>query len=276
MGEEKLAGYIVDCENPQVNRFADEYIRLLKQYYCVGGMPEAVARFVEYRDYAQVREIQLSIINQYEGDFGKHINPNELPRIRMVWHSLPMQLAKENKKFFFGQVKKGARMRDFEAAIQWLVDAGLIYKVNKVTKPAVPLKSYVDMTAFKLFLIDTGLMCAMSELDIESVIIGNDLFTEFKGGLTEQYVLQELIVGQRYHPYYFSGEKSTYETDLLIQKGKSIVPIEIKSEENLRSKSLKVFCDKYKPADAIRFSLAGYRKQDWMRNVPLWAVEGYK
>lgn len=190
----------------------------------------------------------------------------------MTWNAIPVQLAKENRKFFFGQVKTGARMKDFELAIQWLCDAGLIYKVSKVTKPAMPLKAYVDPSAFKLYMIDIGLLGAMSELDPYSVSDGNDIFVEFKGALTEQYVLQQLIASTDYTPYYYSGEKSTYETDFLIQKGKSVLPIEVKAEENLKSKSLRVYYEKFSPDYAIRTSMSGMKDQGWMRNYPLWAV----
>lgn len=190
----------------------------------------------------------------------------------MVWNALPLQLAKENKKFFFGQIKKGARQKDFEIAIQWLIDAGLAHKVNKVTTPAMPLKSYVDFSAFKLFMIDVGLLGAMSELDIDSILTGNDIFTEFKGALSEQYILHQLVSYTEYTPYYYSGEKSTYETDFLIQKRKNITPLEVKAEVGLKSKSLKFFCDKYKLKYAIRLSSADYIDQEWMINVPLWDV----
>ena len=272
MGEDKLFEYLSDSDYDRINEFSGIYRELLKKYICVGGMPEVVDRFVMNRDYSEVRELQLSILSQYEGDFGKHISANDIPRIRMIWQSLPMQLAKENKKFFFRQVKAGARQKDFEKAIQWLVDAGLVYKVNKVQKPAMPLKSYVDFSAFKLFLMDVGLLGAMSELDIDSVIQGNVLFVEFKGALIEQYVHQQLISDTRYTPYYYSGEKSTYETDFLIQKGKDIVPIEVKAEINLKSKSLRAYCDKFSPTLAFRISSSDYIDQGWMKNIPLWCV----
>ena len=272
MGEDSLLGYLEDCRASEVREFSPEYKALLKKYMYVGGMPEVVASYIENNDLSEVRELQNNIISQYEGDFGKHAGPAALPRIRMVWQSLPLQLAKENRKFFFGQIKTGARQKDFETAIQWLTDAGLIYKVNKVTKPSMPLKSYVDFSSFKLFILDTGLLGAMSELDMNSILEGNDIFTEFKGALTEQFVLQQLISDTSYTPYYFSGEKSTYETDFLIQKNKGIVPIEVKAETNLRSKSLKVFCDKFSPKEAIRISSSDYVDQGWMQNIPLWAV----
>lgn len=276
VGEESLAELIEkkDVKNPLVSDLRESFIPHLKNYFFVGGMPEAVKTFAETKDYDKVRSVQNAIVNQYEGDFGKHVAPNELPRIRMVWHSLPMQLAKENRKFFFGQIKKGSRMKDFEIAIQWLCDAGLVRKVNKVTKPAMPLKAYISFTDFKLYMNDIGLLGALSELDKESVVEGNDIFTEFKGALTEQFVLQEVLATTVYTPFYFSGEKSTYETDFLIQKGKNIVPIEVKSEENLKSKSLKFYCDKFQPEYAVRTSMSNFREQDWMTNIPLWAISG--
>ena len=271
--EEYLAGFLGDYNNSELAFFKERYTELLKEYMAIGGMPEVVARFCEDGSYEKARELQISILHQYEGDFGKHIKASELPRIRMVWNAIPVQLAKENRKFFFGQVKSGARMKDFEIAIQWLLDSGLIYKVNKVEKPAMPLKSYVDMSAFKLFSIDIGLLGALSELDMDSIRFGNGIFVEFKGALTEQFVLQQLISSTPYTPYYYSGEKSTYETDFLIQKGGSVLPLEVKAEENLRSKSLKFYAEKYKPPYAIRISMSNYKDQEWMINVPLWAVE---
>ena len=271
-GEEKLAELLADYTAVELTDFADRYEELMKSYYVVGGMPEAVQRYVDTLDYREAREVQLAILSQYEGDFGKHVKAAELPRIRMVWNSIPVQLAKENKKFFFRQIKKGARQKDFEIAIQWLCDVGLLHKVNKVSKPHMPLKSYVDFSSFKLFFNDVGLLGAFSELDIESVLSGNAAYTEFKGAIAEQYVLQQLISSTKYTPYYFSGEKSTYETDFLIQCGANIVPVEVKAGDNLRSRSLKAYHEKFKPDRAIRVSASPYRHQDWMENIPLWAV----
>lgn len=271
-GESKLAEYCRDYTCGEVSDFSDRYIQLLKEYYVVGGMPEVVSRYIENKDFDEVRELQNNILHQYEGDLGKHIKVNELPRIRMVWNAIPVQLAKENRKFFIGQIKKGARQKDFEIAIEWLVDSGLIYKVHKVTKPAMPLKSYVDFSAFKLYMIDVGLLCAMSELDIESVILGNKIFTEFKGALTEQYVLQQIVSETKYTPYYYAGEKSTYEIDFMIQKGKNVIPIEVKAEENVKAKSLKAFFDKFSPEISYRVSMNKYRNQEWLENIPLWTI----
>lgn len=276
LGEENLAKLIEEKnpENPLISDLRETYIPFLRDYYFTGGMPEAVLTFVETRDYDKVRSVQNDIISQYEGDFGKHVDSKELPRIRMVWNSLPMQLAKENKKFFFGQIKSGARMKEFEIAIQWLCDAGLIYKVQKVSKPAMPLKAYSVFSDFKVYLNDIGLLGALSELDKDSIISGNDVFIEFKGALTEQYVFQELKAMTSYTPYYYSGEKSTYEVDFLIQKGKLIVPLEVKAEENVKAKSLRFFVDKFNSEYAVRTSMSNYRKEEWLTNIPLWAVSG--
>lgn len=276
LGEENLAKLIEEKnpENPLISDLRETYIPFLRDYYFTGGMPEAVLTFVETRDYDKVRSVQNDIISQYEGDFGKYVDSKELPRIRMVWNSLPMQLAKENKKFFFGQIKSGARMKEFEIAIQWLCDAGLIYKVQKVSKPAMPLKAYSVFSDFKVYLNDIGLLGALSELDNDSIISGNDVFIEFKGALTEQYVFQELKAMTSYTPYYYSGEKSTYEVDFLIQKGKLIVPLEVKAEENVKAKSLRFFVDKFNSEYAVRTSMSNYRKEEWLTNIPLWAVSG--
>ena len=272
MDEQSLADALATRDYALIDNFSEKYLFWLKNYYYVGGMPAVVDEFRQNRDYAEVRQIQNDIVRQYEGDFGKHVDARTLPRIRLVWDSVPLQLAKENKKFFFGQIKKGARSSEYEIAIQWLVDCGLIYKVNRVNEPNMPLKAYKSMNAYKLFVLDVGLLGAMSELEAESILEGNDIFIEFKGALTEQYVLQQLISDTRYNPYYFGTEKATFEQDFLIQKGKDIVPIEVKAGENIRSQSLKAYCDKYKPNKAVRFSTLKYMDQGWMENIPLYAV----
>ena len=272
IGEEGLARLIDEVNIPLIESFREKYIDWLKKYYYIGGMPEVVSSFVAERDFTEVRRLQKRIIEMYEADFSKHTTANELPRIRMVWNSIPMQLAKENKKFFFGKIKEGARAKDFEIAIEWLLDCGLIKKVYNVSKPTMPLKAYTEFSAFKLYLLDVGLLAAMSELDAKSILDGNAIFIEFKGALTEQYVLQQLVANTEYTPYYFTETKSEGEIDFLIQKGTNIVPIEVKAEENLKAKSLRVYCDKFKPQMAIRTSMSNYREQDWMVNVPLYIV----
>ena len=275
IGEEGLAKLIDEVNIPLMENFREKYIDWLKKYYFIGGMPEVVSSFVAERDFTEVRRLQRRIIEMYEADFSKHTSTNELPRIRMVWNSIPMQLAKENKKFFFGKIKEGARAKEFEIAIEWLLDCGLIKKVYNVSKPAMPLKAYTEFSAFKLYLLDVGLLAAMSELDAKSILSGNMIFVEFKGALTEQYVLQQLIAGTEFTPYYYSETKSEGEIDFLIQKGTNIVPIEVKAEENLKAKSLRVYCDKFKPQMAIRTSMSNYREQDWMINVPLYVLDKF-
>ena len=272
VGEEGLVKLLQSKGYSLISSFKDKYIEWLKKYYYIGGMPEVVENFINNKDFYEVRYIQKQIIEMYENDFSKHTPDNELPRIRMVWNSIPMQLAKENKKFFFGKIKEGARAKDFELAIEWLLDCGLIKKVYKVMKPNMPLKAYMDFSSFKLYLLDVGLLGALSDLDAKTIIDGNLIFTEFKGALTEQYVLQQLIADTSYKPYYFTENKSEGEIDFIIQKGSQIIPIEVKAEENLKAKSLKVYCDKYQPAEAIRTSMSDYREQSWLTNIPLYCI----
>lgn len=272
MGEEALEQMITQKDYLLIRDCRDRYSFWLKNYYYVGGMPEIVEFFSAHKDYTEVRNLQNGILEQYENDFGKHADKSSLARIRLVWNSIPMQLSKENKKFFFGQIKKGARMKEFELAIEWLLDCGLIKKVYRVNKPGVPLKAYIDFSAFKLYLLDVGLLGALSELDAGSILEGNAVFTEFKGALTEQYVLQQLVSDTSYIPYYYAGEKSTYEVDFLLQKGKNVIPVEVKAEKNLRAKSLKVYCQKYNPEYAVRVSMSDYQEEEWVVNMPLYAV----
>lgn len=270
--EQGLADALETKDYTLIDNFSDKYLFWLKNYYYTGGMPAVVDAFRMHKDYAEVRQIQRDIVRQYEGDFGKHIDSHTLPRIRLVWDSIPMQLAKENKKFFFCQIKKGARSSEYEFAIQWLVDCGLVYKVNRVNEPNMPLKAYKNMNAYKLFLLDVGLLGALSELEAQSILDGNDIFVEFKGALTEQYVLQQLISDTKYTPYYYGTEKATFEQDFLVQRGKNIVPIEVKAGDNIRSQGLKAYCDKFHPDKAVRFSTLKYIDQGWMENIPLYAV----
>ena len=273
MGEAPLAEVIASANYRLMADNSARFIHWLKNYYYVGGMPEVVAYFAEHKDYQEVRRLQNAILEQYEDDFGKHATSASLARIRMVWNAIPMQLAKENKKFFFGQIKKGTRLKDFEIAIEWLLDCGLITKVNRVSKPAVPLKAYIDFAAFKLFLLDVGLLGAMSELDAESILEGSDIFVEFKGALTEQFVLQELVAETEYTPYYYATDTATFEMDFMIQKSKSVVPVEVKAEVSQRARSLKAYCQKYRPEYAVRLSMKDYRQEEWLTNVPLYAVK---
>ncbi|MGN0376132.1 MAG: ATP-binding protein [Suilimivivens sp.] len=272
MEEKGLSDALATKDYTLIDNFSDKYLFWMKNYYYTGGMPAVVDAFRTHRDYQEVRQIQSDIVRQYEGDFGKHVDARTLPRIRMVWDAIPVQLAKDNRKFFFGQMKKGARSSDFEIAIQWLLDCGLIYKVSRVNEPRMPLKAYKSMNAYKLFMLDVGLLGALSELTAESILEGNDIFVEFKGALTEQYVLQQLISDTTYTAYYYGTESANFEQDFLVQKGNCIVPIEVKAEGNLRSQSLKAYCDKFHPEEAVRFSTKKYMDQGWMKNIPLYAV----
>lgn len=255
-----------------ITAFKGSLIDLLKQYYYIGGMPEAVATFVETKDYARVREVQNRLLTAYEQDFSKHAPNETVPRIRMLWNSVPAQLARENRKFIYGLIRTGARAREFELAMQWLSDCGLIYKVPRVTKPDLPLAAYQDFNAFKLYILDVGLLGAMSGLNIKVLLEGNRVFEEFKGALTEQYVLQQLMASKNIIPYYWSADKGIAELDFLFQCEDDIIPLEVKAAENLQAKSLKAYCQKYKPKVAVRTSMSDYREENWLVNIPLYAI----
>jgi uncharacterized protein len=235
-------------------------------------MPEAVLAFSKRTDFNEVRQIQKNILLAYEQDFSKHAPIEVVPRIRMIWNSIPSQLSKENKKFIYGLIKHGARAKDFEIALAWLSDCGLIHKVHNVSKPAIPLKAYENLSAFKLFLVDIGLLSALSALDVKTLLEGNSIFEEFKGALTEQYVLQQLIAGKGGAIYYWSAERTRSEVDFLLQQKGEIIPIEVKAAENLHAKSLRVFCEKFKPSMALRTSMSDYRAESWMINWPLYTI----
>jgi predicted AAA+ superfamily ATPase len=255
--------------------FADQMKEYLKYYYYVGGMPKAVAAFAENRDWGKVRTIQNEIMSTYRDDFSKHAPKEIVPRINMVWDSVSAQLSKQNKKFIYGVMKEGARAKDFEMAIQWLTDAGLLHKVYNLSKPALPLNAYQELSAFKLYLNDVGLLGAMSALKSKTLIDGNTLFTEHKGALTEQFVFQQLHLLENFPLYYFSPD-SHLEIDFVLQnEDDDIIPLEVKAEENLKAKSLKTFCEKYTPQTAIRTSLSDYRTENWMTNVPLYIIGNY-
>lgn len=271
MGENRLTEIIRNKDWSTINIFAPKLSELLKQYYYVGGMPEAVLAFCENHDWEEVREIQNGILKSYDYDFSKHAPADVVPRIRMLWDSLPAQLSKENRKFIYGLVKEGARAREYEIALQWLFDGGLIYRINNVTAPRIPLKSYEDKSAFKIFALDVGLLGAMSGLDSSTIVEGNRIFTEFKGALTEQYVLQELIL--RHEPYYYAKKNSQLEIDFLIQECGQVIPIEVKAEENLKARSLRQFVADNESEKAYRISMSNYRQESWLTNLPLYAVE---
>lgn len=272
LNEKPLVDLLRSHDWQLVSSFKSRYIELLKQYYYIGGMPEAISSFLLNRNFEDVRAIQQRILIAYEQDFSKHAPHDIVPRIRMLWNSIPAQLAKENRKFIYGVIRQGARAKDYELAMSWLIDCGLIHKVNNVKKPAVPLKAYEDFGAFKLFLVDVGLLAAMTELDVRTLLEGNNVFEEFKGALTEQYVLQQLVAQKEGTAYYWSPENARAEIDFLLQIAGRIVPVEVKAEENLQAKSLKVYCQKYKPELAIRTSMSDFRREEWMTNLPLYAI----
>ena len=274
VGQEAFARLLAKKDWGLIAAFRSKLIDLLKQYYYVGGMPEVVNAVINHKDYAEVRQLQQTILDSYDRDFSKHAPIAEVPRIRMIWRSVPAQLAKENKKFIYGVVKEGARAKDFELAIEWLIDAGLIYKVSRVKKAGIPLSAYEDFSAFKLFLLDTGLMGAMSGLPPQALLEGNVLFSDYKGAITEQYVLQQLKSVKGLSIYYWSSDTSRGELDFLLQKDVSVIPVEVKAEENLQSKSLRFFVEKNAGLHGVRFSMSDYRKQEWMINYPLYSV-GY-
>ncbi len=272
LGKERFVELLGKQDYQMITTFKQTYIDFLKQYYFVGGMPEVVQSFVENNDLNEVREIQQRILTAYEQDFSKHA-PNEIvPKIRMVWNSIPSQLAKENKKFIYGLVREGARAKEYETAIMWLSDCGLIYKVSRVKAPGFPLKAYEDLKAFKLFIVDVGLLGCMVGLGQKTLLDGNDLFVEFKGALTEQYVCQQLKTMEGINTYYYTNDRGSCEIDFVVNINERVIPIEVKAEVNLQAKSLKVYYEKYKPEISIRTSMADYKKEDWLVNLPLYAI----
>ena len=255
MGEDAAAEILQTKDQRMITVLREKLSDLLRQYYYVGGMPEAVNYYKDNKEFTGVRQIQKNLLAYYQQDFSKHAEPRLTERLNLVWSSIPAQLAKENRKFIYGQVRQGARAKDFELAIQWLSDCGLIHVIHRVTKPGYPLKAYEDLNAFKIYLLDVGLLGAMADLSSNTIVEGNRIFTEFKGALAEQYVLQELIAEDHLNPMYYSAENSRMEIDFIVQKGDEVIPIEVKAEENLRAKSL-----------------SDYREQDWMVNVPLYEI----
>ena len=271
-GKERFAELLNKQDHQMIASFKQTYIDALKQYYFVGGMPEAVQSFAENMDFNEVREIQKRILAAYEQDFSKHA-PNEIvPKIRMLWNSIPSQLARENKKFIYGLVREGARAKEYETAILWLSDCGLVHKISRVNAAGIPLKAYEDLKAFKLFLVDVGLLGCMAGLRQCTPLDGNDLFVEFKGALTEQYVCQQLIAELGATPYYWSAENSTGEVDFVLQHSGNVIPLEVKAEENLMAKSLKFFVAGNKLSLGVRSSMSDYRKQEKLINLPLYAI----
>lgn len=273
MGKEQYVEILQKGDFQMAVAFKEDFISLLKHYYYTGGMPEVVLRFSENRDFNEAREIQQRILTAYELDFSKHA-PNEVvPRVRMLWNNIPAQLSKENRKFFYGLIKEGARAREYELAMLWLIDCGLIHKVQRLSAPRLPLKAYEDNKAFKLFLVDIGLFSCMAGLQQQTLLENNELFKEFKGALTEQYVLQQLKALKGIQTYYWSADQGTAEIDFVIDNGKDIIPIEVKAEVSLQAKSLKSYRLKFQPPYSIRTSMADYRWEEGLLNLPLYAIE---
>lgn len=276
-GEKGLYKVVSERAWDSMNAMNEKLTELLRQYYFTGGMPEAIKKYVETADVRKVREIQREILDAYERDIAKHTK-SQAERIHQVWNSIPAQLARENKKFIFGAVRKGARAATFEEAIQWLLDAGLIYKVERVSKPEMPLKFYADSDAFKLFMLDCGLLACMSEANPNQMLLGMNAFTEFKGSFTENFVLQQMKVAGCPTAYYYSKEKSSLEIDFLYQTPERVVPVEVKAAENVHSKSLSTFVHSEfadKKLKALRISMKPYIDQGWMENIPLYSTEEF-
>ena len=273
-GKSQMADILRSKDWMTIKLLRGEFIKALRDYYFVGGMPEAVKAFVETNNTLEVREIQNNILYTYQKDISKHVPASESNRINMVWHSMPSQLAKENKKFIYGVTKPGSRAKDFESAIQWLMDAGLVYKAERTLQPKMPLKFYVDISSFKLFLLDCGLLGAMNETPPQNLLIEKNGMEEAKGAFTENYVMSQLAAIRSTSVFYYSND-AKLEIDFLIQQDSEIIPIEVKAEENLRSKSLSTFVASHPGMHGLRFSMSDYREQDWMTNIPLYAISTY-
>lgn len=269
MGQEQLLKVLNTNDWKLIDSLSTKYIELLRQYYYVGGMPEAVYSYCKDKNLAQVRNIQNNILKAYRNDISKHATKSESVKIGQVLDSLPSQLAKENKKFIYGVIKTCARSAEYELAIQWLIDAGIVHKVNRIKEAKMPLKFYEDISAFKLFLLDMGLFACMCDVPASEMLVGNNVFVEYKGAFAEQYVLQQLVC-QNVKPYYWSSEKTPSEIDFVIQKDNKIIPIEVKAEVNVKARSLRQFITNNPELKAVRFSMLGYAEQDWMTNIPLY------
>lgn len=276
LGENDLVQILKENDFDLMSVFETKFIEYLKLYYFIGGMPEVVNSYVKDKDLLEVRRIQKTILEDYEQDFSKHAPSNIVPRIRQLWNNIPTQLAKENKKFIYGLVKEGARAREYEIALSWLIDCGLVYQINRVNSSKIPLSAYQDFTAFKLYMLDVGLLGAMANVDSKTLLEGNEIFEEFKGSLTEQYVLCQLRECTDLNVFYWSSDTGSSEVDFITQIGKDNVPIEVKANENLQAKSLKAFVQKYNTKINVRTSMSRYRKDDWITNIPLYNIGNIK
>ena len=274
LGEERFIDLIEKKDFQMISVFKNEFEKLVKTYCYIGGMPEVVQNFVDNRDYKKVREIQKTILASYENDFSKHVSANTVEKIRMLWRTIPSQLAKENKKFIYNAIKTGARAKEYELALLWLKDAGLVYQVNRIKKPDLPLIAYQDFEAFKLFIVDVGLLSALTNLDVKTILEKTQIFEEFKGSIAEQYVYQQLKSADDDMPiYYWSNDSSRSEIDFVVQLGEYVVPVEVKAEKNLKAKSLKNFIQEYKSEKSVRTSLADYKLNDNnLYDIPLYAI----
>ena len=272
-GNERFAELLKNRDYEMITSFKQTFIDALKHYFFVGGMPEAVQSFAESKDFNEIRAIQKRILAAYEQDFSKHAPYEIVPKIRMLWNSIPSQLARENKKFIYGLVREGGRAREYETAIMWLSDCGLVHKVSRVNAAGIPLKAYEDLKAFKLFIVDVGLLGCMTGLRQRTLLDSDALFVEFKGALTEQYVCQQLKTIEDLGVYYYTNDRGSCEIDFVVDTGEQIVPIEVKAETNLRAKSLKTYRERFEPELSVRTSMADYKKEDWLLNLPLYAIE---
>lgn len=272
LGENDLLKLLKNNDFDMINVFDTKLKEYLKLYYYIGGMPEVVSSYIENKDLIEIRRIQKTLLEDYEQDFSKHAPNNIIPRIRQLWNNIPTQLAKENKKFIYGLVREGARAREYEIALSWLIDCGLVYQVNRINNSKVPLSAYQDFGAFKLYLLDVGLLSAMAGIDAKTLLEGNEVFEEFKGSLTEQYVLCQLKQCTNLDVFYWSSDTGIAEVDFITQIGRKNIPIEVKASENLQAKSLKSFVQKYNTKVNIRTSMSMYRKEDWLINIPLYNI----
>ena len=276
LGQEKLVELLRSQNFEMISVYKDTLLDYLKQFMYIGGMPEVVSAFIKNKDFSEVRQIQEHILVDYSNDFSKHIPQDTLPKVMSVWNSIPAQLAKENKKFMYSNIVANGRAKDFEDAITWLIDSGLIYKINRLAKPFLPIKGYQESNIFKLFLLDVGLLSAMSKLDRRILLDGDELFTEFKGAITEQYVLQELMSLNDLEISYWGNDSGQAEVDFVVQFESNVFPVESKAGMNLKAKSLKVYIDKYNPKLAIRTSQADYKKTNNLYDIPLYMLENIK
>lgn len=272
IGENNLLNLLKENDYDMISIFNTKLKEYLKLYYYIGGMPEAVDSYINNKDLIEVRKIQQNLLDAYERDFSKHAPSNIVPRIRQLWNNIPTQLAKENKKFIYGLIKEGARAKEYEIALSWLIDCGLIYQINRVNNSKVPLSAYQDFNAFKLYLLDVGLLAAKAGIDSKTLLEGNEIFEEFKGSLTEQYVLCQLKQCTQLNIFYWTSNTGMAEIDFITQIGKNNVPIEVKASENLQSKSLKSFIEKYNTKINVRTSMSDYRKEEKLINIPLYSI----